>query len=259
MKLWDWILIKTPENKIILIDWWVWDEMISKISKQMWFFEKRIDYIFVSHFDSDHLSWLISIMKKFEIWEVVFPRYKRETYLFKEFLKTIYNKKIPYKFFSEEGNFFIERNLGKNLKFIPIFPIWDDLSELTRIATNKKWKLIKSKLRNISECFKLEIWKTHKTFLFTWDNEENIEKFLLSKNRLDNLWKIDYLKLPHHGSRSSSSTWFILKILPKFWIITARTDNKFWHPHKEIVDRYKYFWTKLFQTWITWDLEFKIY
>ena len=53
IELWDAILIKTPQNKKIIIDWWNWDELISKLSKKMWFFEKKIDLIIISHSDWD--------------------------------------------------------------------------------------------------------------------------------------------------------------------------------------------------------------
>lgn len=246
MQLWDWILIKTPNNKIILIDWWFWDQMISKISKKMWFFERKIDYVFLTHWDSDHISWLISIIEKFEIWKIFLTKKEKNTFLFKEFTNILNKKNIEYSFFSNLEKTNKNITLDKNLFLKPIFPIWNDFEKMQYAP-------------NFSLVFEL-IFKNknnkNKKILFTWDIQEDIEEYLLKNNKL---WKVDYLKIPHHWSKSSSSTWFILKTNPNIWIITAWKENKFWHPHKKIFERYKNFWIKTMQTWKNWDIEIKIF
>jgi len=260
IKLWDWVLIKTPEDKIILIDWWNWDEMISKISKKMWFFEKKIDYIFLSHWDSDHISGLISIIKKFQVGKIFLTQQDKKSPYFKKFLEILEEKNISYEFFEDvisekksskiesEENFSKLKHavaLENNFIFKPIFP---NLSE-TEIFWNKS---------NFSSVFELEIWdlsKWWKKFLFTWDIEKNIENYLVEN------WKIsdvDYLKVAHHWSKTSSQTGFILASQPEFWIICADDENRFWHPKKEIVDRLENFWVQILQTGKIWDIEILI-
>ena len=254
MKLWDWILIKTPNDKIILIDWWIWDQMISKISKRMWFFERKIDYVFISHYDSDHLSWLLSVLKKFEIWEIFMLKIEKKTYLFRELINIINEKDIDIKFYSDldssekTWNFYLDENLF----FKKIFPDKNDIIAI--IDKMKNGSL--NKIKNYASVFELEIWKSKTKFLFTWDIEKKIEKYLVENKKIED---IDYLKIPHHWSKTSSSTWFILITKPEFWIIMAAEKNKFHHPSEEIVERYDNLWVKLFQTGKLWGIEFRIY
>ena len=248
MKLWDWIMIKTPENKIILIDGGVWDQMISKISKKMWFFERRIDYVFLTHWDADHISWLISIMKKFEIWKIFLTKKEKNTYLFKEFIKILDDKSIEYDFFSDLKNFSNEKNifLDKSLFLKPIFPIWDDFEKMKK---SKNFSLV------FELIFKNSKWE-NKKFLFTWDIQKDIEEYLLNNNRI---WKVDYLKIAHHWSKTSSVYDFILKSNPDIWIIVAWKNNRFWHPHEEVVSRFEKLWVKILHTGKSWDVELKVF
>lgn len=47
------------------------------------------------------------------------------------------------------------------------------------------------------------------------------------------------LKVPHHGSRSSSSERFIAAVAPRVALVSAGAHNPFGHPHREVVERYR--------------------
>ncbi len=47
------------------------------------------------------------------------------------------------------------------------------------------------------------------------------------------------LKVPHHGSRTSSSAEFLRALQPKVAIVSAGRSNTFGHPAPEVVDRYR--------------------
>lgn len=72
--------------------------------------------------------------------------------------------------------------------------------------------------------------------LFTGDIEESAEKSLLLSN---GLLKSDILKSPHHGSTTSSTLAFMRIVRPNTAIISCGVDNKYGHPHKEILDLYE--------------------
>jgi competence protein ComEC len=48
----------------------------------------------------------------------------------------------------------------------------------------------------------------------------------------------DILKVPHHGSRTSSSIEFIGRMRPRYAVISVGQRSPFGHPHPEVVDRY---------------------
>ena len=59
------------------------------------------------------------------------------------------------------------------------------------------------------------------------------EKDILKKYNLNN---IDFLKVGHHGSNTSSSKEFINNINPKYSIISVGKNNKYGHPKENILD-----------------------
>lgn len=67
-------------------------------------------------------------------------------------------------------------------------------------------------------------------YLFTGDISKNVEKTLISKYPLN----VDVLKIGHHGSKNSSSSFFISSLMPRFVVIS--TNGMYSHPHKEVTE-----------------------
>ena len=49
--------------------------------------------------------------------------------------------------------------------------------------------------------------------------------------------EIDVLLLPHHGSKYSTCDELLDLVLPRFVVVSAGTDNKYGHPHDEVLER----------------------
>ncbi|MEB1808157.1 MAG: DNA internalization-related competence protein ComEC/Rec2 [Bacillaceae bacterium] len=72
-------------------------------------------------------------------------------------------------------------------------------------------------------------------WLFTGDLEESGEARLIRDfGELD----VDILKAGHHGSRTSSTPPFIDHIQPKLVLISAGRNNRFQHPHTEVIETF---------------------
>ena len=69
-------------------------------------------------------------------------------------------------------------------------------------------------------------------FLFMGDSPKEVEKKLVSDYKIE----CDFLKVGHHGSRTSSSKYFIDKINPKYSIISVGRNNKYGHPNEEVLN-----------------------
>ena len=80
-------------------------------------------------------------------------------------------------------------------------------------------------------------------FLFTGDISSKVENRLLNYNEVRN---VDALKVSHHGSKYSSSNYFIGSINPKFGIIS--TSGAYNHPSKEVIDTLNAYYVKIFIT-----------
>jgi competence protein ComEC len=70
------------------------------------------------------------------------------------------------------------------------------------------------------------------SFLLTGDIEGRSEASLPAE-------RVDVLKIPHHGSRSSSTPAFVDAAAPRVAIVSAGPRNPFGHPHPEVLDRYR--------------------
>ena len=70
-------------------------------------------------------------------------------------------------------------------------------------------------------------------FMFMGDASKLKEEDIIKKYKLA---KIDFLKVGHHGSKTSSSKEFISKINPKYSIISVGRKNKYGHPNKEVLN-----------------------
>ena len=59
------------------------------------------------------------------------------------------------------------------------------------------------------------------------------EKELINKCNFTN---IEFLKIGHHGSKTSSSEYFVKKVKPKYSVISVGLNNKYNHPSKETIN-----------------------
>jgi competence protein ComEC len=83
------------------------------------------------------------------------------------------------------------------------------------------------------------------SFLFTGDIEQEAERFLLQSGRE---LHTTILKVPHHGSRTSSSEPFVRAVDPSVAVISVQRDNRFGHPHPAVVERYAALGAQIFRT-----------
>jgi len=49
----------------------------------------------------------------------------------------------------------------------------------------------------------------------------------------------DIIKVPHHGSRTSSTEPFVAAVKPQFAVISVGKHSPFGHPNAEVVDRWQ--------------------
>jgi competence protein ComEC len=74
------------------------------------------------------------------------------------------------------------------------------------------------------------------SFLLTGDMEKQGEAELWSEGKLRHC---DVVKVPHHGSKTSSTEEFLDAVRPEFAIISDGFENTFHHPNAEVLRRYE--------------------
>ena len=81
--------------------------------------------------------------------------------------------------------------------------------------------------------------------LFTGDIGTGAEKELLKRGQD---LKCDLLKVPHHGSTSSSSEAFVSAVRPSAVVVTAGRGNPYHHPSAKVIERYERSGAKIYRT-----------
>ena len=218
----DCSLIITPKHRCILIDGGnnsdydngektILPILINKHIKQ-------IDYLIISHFDSDHVGGLFSVIEKYKVKRVVISRQGENSDNFEKIMKTIKSKKIEIILVNRGNRINVEKNINMDI-------FWPDENNT----------IIENCLNNNSIVCKLNYGKT--SILFTGDIEEEAENRII-KNCKETL-NSTIIKVPHHGSKSSSTEEFLYITSPKIALIGVGKNNKFGHPNEEIVERYE--------------------
>ena len=78
------------------------------------------------------------------------------------------------------------------------------------------------------------------SILFTGDIEEIAEKEILKEYKNNfNLLKATVMKVPHHGSKTSSTQEFLEAVNSSFALIGVGKNNTFGHPNDEVIGRLK--------------------
>lgn len=206
----DSILIQTPNSKNILIDGGDDNShyIVSNYLKKQ--NVKNIDYIIATHFDSDHVGGLDNIIDKFNVSNIYAPNYETDTLSYKNLITSCSNKNLNLQYLSKGDFISIEDNL--NLEVLSPSYIQEE-NNLNSIVFRIDYK--------------------NKSFLFTGDAENNNELNILNSYNLND---IDFLKVGHHGSSSSTTEEFLKEVSPDVAVISCGYKNQYGHPHKSTLD-----------------------
>ncbi len=177
----------------------------------------KVDCVIISHFDSDHVGGILTILEELNVKQVLIPKQVEYSENYNKFLDIIKKRNIKVKIVGE-GNTI---NLDKNT-YIDI--LWPEEKQITDNVLNNNSMIVRLCYKN----FKM---------LFTGDIEEIAEQKLLQKYENTEKLTADILKVAHHGSKSSSIAEFLEKVNPKIAVIGVGKNNKFGHPNAGVLDR----------------------
>ena len=214
----DAIFIEAPNGNQILIDGGSNKKVLRKLGGVMPFYDRSIDIVLATHPDKDHTGGLPDILKRYEVEAVITSDVQSDTSAYREFEKIIDDKRIK-KIFARAGQIIW---LSNDIYIEILFPD----------RSTSGWDS-----NTASVVARLVYGDTE--FLLTGDSPKKIEKYLTAQygGKLHS----DILKLGHHGSRTSTSRIFLSAVNPEYTIISAGLNNRYGHPHKEVVEMLKEF------------------
>ena len=216
----DSILIESPSGKTMLIDGGVKGagQQIVSYLKELGI--NKLDIVVATHPDADHIGGFIPVLDNMTIEQFYDSGKVHTSQTFEEMLTRIDEKNIPY--------------------HVP--KIGDDI-EFDKDVNVKVLNANDQATDNNDASIVLKMTYGNVSFLLTGDAGVALEKEML---RYD--VKATVLKAGHHGSNTSSSEEFIQAVKPEVTILSYGEDNKYGHPHAEIVDRLQAIGSKIYAT-----------
>lgn len=185
------------------------DRLYQQVIKPYLFYEgiSKIDAIIISHEDHDHIGSLAYLIEDFTVDHLITSQYFQWPDGLKEKLDYY---QVEHQMITSRQSFDIA---GQT--FVSLGPTKDWLD------------------RNDNS---LVLYTTfaNKPWLLTGDISENVEVDLI--HQYPNL-EIDILSVAHHGSSTSSGLLFLDALNVKTALISAGRNNRFQHPHDEVIER----------------------
>lgn len=184
---------------------------------------KSLDYLIITHPDSDHSGGADVIITKYDIDTIIYPNYTKDTATWRDVVKA-----MDYKNYKVTEPVIGDTYKLGDAEFTIIAPNSDDYGD------------------NAND-YSVGIILRHgnKKFIFTGDAEEAAEKDIV-KNRID--IKADVLQVGHHGSKTASTAEFLETVDPEYAVISCGQDNSYGHPHAATMNSLRSMSVKVFRT-----------
>ncbi|HHX59387.1 MAG TPA: MBL fold metallo-hydrolase [Epulopiscium sp.] len=208
----DAILITTPDGNTMLIDAGdnsQEEHMVSFLHKKG---IKKIDFVIGTHPHADHIGGLDAVIRNFDIGEIYMPKIAHTTKTFEDVLIAIKERGHTIK--TAKAGVTLDLDKTMNVQMLgPVSNSYTDINDYSAVVKLKYGKM---------------------TFLFTGDAEKTSEYEMIEKGYpLDSV----VLKVGHHGSDTSTTDEFLEAVNPKYAVISSQKDNKYGHPHKDIIKK----------------------
>lgn len=216
----DSILIESPNGKTMLVDGGVKGAGQQVVSYLRELGVSKLDIVVATHPDADHIGGLIPVLNSMTIEQFYDSGKVHTSQTFEEMLMLIDEKNIPYDVPTP----------GDNIKF-------DEDVTVKVLNANEQAS------DNNDASIVLKIVYGNVSFLLTGDAGIALEKEMMQYDV-----SATVLKAGHHGSNTSSSEDFIRAVKPEVTILSYGKDNKYGHPHAEVVDRLQEIGSKIYAT-----------
>ncbi|HEV2194461.1 MAG TPA: ComEC/Rec2 family competence protein, partial [Candidatus Acidoferrum sp.] len=175
---------------------------------------KKLDVVLLSHAHHDHIGGLLAVLDNFRVGQLWVGR-DEDAAEYRALIADAAKHSIPVRHETSGTTFNWDGITGQIL--------WPADSSEAPAASN-----------NDSVVLRLGDGAIH--FLLPGDIESGVEKQLTASSES---LAADFLKVPHHGSKTSSTQPFVAAVAPRVAAISVGEDNPYGHPSTEVVARYQ--------------------
>ena len=215
----DAALVTTPGNKHFLIDVGRWQPdynsakyiIVPHLKEQG---IDKLDAVFLSHPHADHIGGILEIIDSVPVDTIYNSGTDYNSQLYKAYNKKAFDNNIPIKPLKAGDKIYID-------------------PAMQMFVYGPQESVSQSNVNNRSLVIELIYGDTE--FLFMGDAEHRQEENLLK--RYPKMIDTDFLKVGHHGSKTSSGALFLQSATPQIGIVSLAKSNRFGHPHRQASNR----------------------
>ena len=188
----------------------------------------KLDLLVLSHPDNDHGGGLYYILHEYEVEKVLgVPHLDLPSITHRVLHKLIDEKGIPH-----ELGYAGEIDLSQSANLELLHPLDEGSTDLTDDDINDDSLVLKLSFGEVD-------------VLFTGDIERDAEKRLVESG-MD--LEAEILKVPHHGSKTSSTPEFLTLVRPRIGIFSLGARNPYKFPPRQVLRRYRNFGCEVLRT-----------
>jgi competence protein ComEC len=210
----DAIFIETPDGVQALIDGGPDSAVLRELGRLMTLNDRTIDMVMATHPDMDHIGGLVDVLARYEVGHIVRTEAKNDTAAARAFDEAVLGE-AAVAVFARAGQLW---TLGASTTLF----VWSPPTNTARWESNTASIVTQLRFGDIE-------------FMLTGDAPRGIEDYL--SRRYGNALASEVLKLAHHGSRTSTSEFFLDVVRPEYAIVSAGRNNRYGHPHETVVGR----------------------
>ncbi|HTV59327.1 MAG TPA: ComEC/Rec2 family competence protein [Verrucomicrobiae bacterium] len=184
---------------------------------------KRIDVVALTHAHHDHIDGLMSVLANFRVGELWIGHFE-QTPALARLLAEAHARGIPV----------VQKKMG-------------DRFERGGVAGEILWPENDAPTQEVSndDSLVMRLQDGSVRFLLPGDAQKKSEESMVEDREP---LAADFLKVPHHGSKTSSTQDFLDAVRPKVAVVSAGEGNPFGHPSEETVERYRQDGIRLLRT-----------
>ena len=168
----------------------------------------QLDKLILTHPDADHMGSAKELIENFKVGEIIIGGWSEEQYRNMDLVTVARDKKMKMTVLKRGDHW-----VAGGAPFAVLSPYEKEGNK------NDSSIVLFTELGGVS-------------WLLTGDMGEEGEKELLSTYPQ---LQADVLKVGHHGSKTSSAATFLEKLQPKAAIISVGKDNRYGHPHRDVI------------------------
>ena len=187
-----------------------------ELGKKLPFWDRTIELMVCTQPQSDHITGLVEVLERYKVEQVLEPVAPYDSSIYHQWLELVEQKQIKHEI-ARAGQ---EIDLSNGVRIEVLNPPTEFL-EGTSSDVDNNGVVLRLSWGDIS-------------FLLAADIRGEAEFELVGQRA--NL-RSAVLKVPHHGSKTSTTPQFLAAVDPEIAVISVGANNPFGHPSLEVVER----------------------